>query len=179
MNQHAESRPITIADLKNYKRANPVKFEHKFGALDLDNLPDNFGIPYYKNLVIQERVRRDALIAQGTPAEFFPPITPYIFPLWKPRPAGQGSLAGEAKSVGLTKEQVDAMYDIKPIIETKEVKFTPAAGVAIPDGILPNATMTIQRADGTKEVNGVVVEKPDLSDLVNGGGAGATEVKKD
>lgn len=71
----ANTRPIDLQGLKSYKAANPVKFKHKFGDLDLDSVPANFNIFLYKNKVTAERVRRTVNeLDQDSPA-----ITPELF----------------------------------------------------------------------------------------------------
>ena len=42
-NVGTEFKPLDIEGLKIYKKQNPAKFAHKFGDLDLDNLPEGFG----------------------------------------------------------------------------------------------------------------------------------------
>lgn len=66
---------IGIADLKVYAKKNPVKFVHKYGNIDLDNLPEGFEnmIPYYKLLVARERSARERA---GIPQDM-PEITPW------------------------------------------------------------------------------------------------------
>jgi hypothetical protein len=76
-----EFKPLDIDGLKRYKVANPTKFEHKYGDLDLNSLPIGFNLFRYKALVAKERSTRDA---QGLPQDT-PRITPdTIFP--KPAP---------------------------------------------------------------------------------------------
>lgn len=78
-----ETHATTVADLKVYKDKNPVKFLHKFGDLDFNNLPPNFEnmIPYYKRMVVSERVQREMRGADQN----IPAITPFIFEVWKPK----------------------------------------------------------------------------------------------
>ena len=65
---------LTIEDLKAYRKQNPVKFKHKFGDINLDNVEEGFNVNLYKYQVTQERVRREQ---QGIPQDF--PITPEDF----------------------------------------------------------------------------------------------------
>lgn len=44
MNANSKVTPLTIEALRVYKKQNPAKFAHKFGDLDLDNLPEGFTI---------------------------------------------------------------------------------------------------------------------------------------
>lgn len=44
--------PLDVEALKVYKKMNPSKFAHKFGDLDLDNLPPNFDLPQHRRNII-------------------------------------------------------------------------------------------------------------------------------
>ena len=44
---------LSIEDLKNYQKQNPVKFEQKFADLDLDNIPEGFNSMTYRKEVVK------------------------------------------------------------------------------------------------------------------------------
>lgn len=93
---------VDLAGLRGYSLKNPIKFEHKYGKVDFNNVPPQFntvgGIALYKGFVAKERARRDLVLAQNPVAEF-PEITPWIF--YKPVPKPVEVVAStEADTVG-------------------------------------------------------------------------------
>lgn len=58
---------LSIEDLKNYQKQNPVKFEQKFADLDLDNIPEGFNSMTYRKEVVkgtQEKYLKDLVKAK-------------------------------------------------------------------------------------------------------------------
>lgn len=74
---------VDLKALKAYSLKNPIKFKHKYGDIDFNDVPEQLntvgGIALYKGFVTRERVRRDK---EGLSQE--DPITPWM--LFKPVP---------------------------------------------------------------------------------------------
>lgn len=87
MNQIPTRKPLDIEGLRNYKKQNPAKFEHKFGKLDLDNLPENFNIEAHKAMILEARPKPVLLQSIGArPAEVVAPAPvaePVVTPVEK------------------------------------------------------------------------------------------------
>lgn len=77
MNTQQAVRPVSLADIIKYKAINPVKFTHKYGEIDFNDLPEGFEakLSQYKLAVAKERARRELVgMSQDLPA-----ITPWSF----------------------------------------------------------------------------------------------------
>lgn len=61
-------RPLTREGLKLYKEKSPSKFKHKFGDLDLDNIPDDFDFDAHRKRIIAG-LDKPEVIKGFTPSE--------------------------------------------------------------------------------------------------------------
>ena len=88
---------VDLKGLRAYSLKNPIKFKHKYGDIDFNNVPEQMntvgGIALYKGFVTKERVRREL---SGISQE--DPITPWM--LYKPAPKPVEVVASTAQTVG-------------------------------------------------------------------------------
>jgi len=73
--------PLTLEGLKLYKEKSPHKFLHKFGDLDLENLPQGFDFNAHRKAIIANLPKPD-LILGSVPSEIqgmnFPTEAPKV-----------------------------------------------------------------------------------------------------
>lgn len=86
---------LSVKELKEYAKCNPDKFKHKYGDIDLDSIPDNFPLAFYKGLVTKERIRRDMI------GESQEGITPDTFDLMPKKVKEVDLEGGDSKVVEL------------------------------------------------------------------------------
>lgn len=110
---------LDLAGLKKYSEVNPVKFAHKYGVVDFNNLPEGFEgkMALYKGMVARERARRDEVGA----SQETPEITPWtMFPAVVQEAVATGHFVGQSNDTGVASSR-GAFLSKAPV---KEVEVT-------------------------------------------------------